>query len=52
MNQSEEVILIIHDLKALLKELEDARTMDEVKALLERSKALMSMQYITPEDLT
>jgi hypothetical protein len=36
MNRSKEVKLIIHDLKALLKELEDAKTMDEVKALLER----------------
>jgi hypothetical protein len=52
MNRSKEVKLIIHDLKALLKELEDAKTMDEVKALLERSKALMSMQYKAPEDLT
>jgi hypothetical protein len=52
MSQSEESQMIIHDLKALLKELEDARTMDEVKAFLKRSKALMSMQYITPEDLT
>jgi hypothetical protein len=51
MNQNEEDRLIVHDLKALLKELEEARTMDDVKALLERSKALMSMQYITPEDL-
>lgn len=43
--------LIIHDIKALPKELEYAKTMDEVKALLERSKALMSMRHITPEDL-
>ena len=52
MNQSKEVKMIIHDVKALLKELEDAKTMDEVKALLERSKALMSMHYLTREDLT
>ncbi|MFZ0892863.1 MAG: hypothetical protein WAZ77_00015 [Candidatus Nitrosopolaris sp.] len=52
MNQSEEEVkMIIHDLKALLKELEEASTMDEVKALLKRSKALMSINYITPEDL-
>jgi hypothetical protein len=37
--------------KPLLKELENANTIDEVKAL-KRLKALMSMQYITPEDLT
>jgi len=52
MNQSKEVKMIIHDLKALLKELEDAKTMDDVKALLARSKALISMPYHTPEDLT
>jgi hypothetical protein len=51
MNQNEEDRLIVHDLKALLKELEEARTRDDVKALLERSNALMSMQYLTPEDL-
>jgi hypothetical protein len=42
---------IVDDLKALVKELEEAKTMDEIKALLERSKALMSINYITPEEL-
>jgi hypothetical protein len=50
MNQSEEDRLIIHDLSLLLKELEDVKTMDDLKALLERSKALMGI-YLMPEDL-
>lgn len=50
MNQSKEVKMIIHDLKALLKELEDAKTIDEVKALLERSKSPEGI-LLTPEDL-